>query len=95
MFGSFATAPVATLAGPQVFYDQTTGNLRQDRNGSGSATPWLASAPDNRPVLYASDSVVADYLCNALAQWVVGRSQPHSRYPFAMPGEKFPVKALI
>ena len=66
LFGSFAAAPAATLAGPQFFHDPTTGNLWQDRNGTGAAPAVLVMVLDTNPLIGASDFVVADWFDNAL-----------------------------
>lgn len=62
VFGSFATARAATMAGPQYFYDQTTANLWQDRDGTASSGAMtLVLVFDNHPLIDASDLVVGDY----------------------------------
>ncbi|MEO8242416.1 MAG: calcium-binding protein [bacterium] len=59
--GSFATAPTATLAEAQFFYDRSLGYLWLDRDGTGAAAPVLALILDNHPQLNASDMIVGDY----------------------------------
>ena len=56
VFGSFATAPTATVA--ESFYDRTTGNLWYDRDGTGLAAAILAMVFDNHANLDASDFIV-------------------------------------
>ena len=64
VFGSFATAPTATMVGPQFFYDQSLGNLWQDRDGTGAAAAVLVLVLDNHPLIDASDLIVGDYVFN-------------------------------
>ena len=60
--GSFAAAPTATVVGPQLFYDQTLGNLWLDRDGTGVAAAVLVLVLDNHPLINLSDLIVGDYL---------------------------------
>lgn len=62
--GSFSSAPTATMAGPQFFYDQSLGNLWQDRDGTGAAAAVLVLVLDNHPLIDASDLIVRDYVLN-------------------------------
>jgi Ca2+-binding RTX toxin-like protein len=60
--GSFATAPNATIEGPQFFYDQSLGNLWLDRDGTGTAAASLVLVLDNHPLIDVSDLIIGDYL---------------------------------
>lgn len=62
VFGSFATAPTATMAGPEFFYDRSSGYLWEDADGTGSAAATLIFVLDNRPLLDATDFIIGDYL---------------------------------
>ncbi len=62
VFGDFASAPTATIEGPEFFYDRSTGNLWQDVDGTGAAAATLIFVLDNHPLINASDLIVGDFM---------------------------------